>query len=97
MIYILELDKPLGSEKHSAKYYVGWVQDGLLERRLAHHRSGNPARGSHFTAAAVQRGIEFKVVLTIPNATREDERRIKNQKNTKRFIDRYQKQQAVAQ
>lgn len=85
MVYVLELKRPLGTPRHQATYYVGWCKDNRLEARIAHHRNGT---GAAFTRAAVERGIEFDVVLTIPGATRADERRIKNQKNTRRFVER---------
>jgi hypothetical protein len=53
---------------------------------LQHHRSGT---GAAFTRAAAERGIEMTVVLTIPHGDRQLERKIKNQKNTKRFVERY--------
>lgn len=86
MVYILELARPLGNERHTARFYVGWCKEDRLEARLAHHRAGT---GAAFTRAAVERGIDFKVVLTIPGADKREERRIKNQKSTSRFVERY--------
>jgi hypothetical protein len=40
---------------------------------------------TRFASAA---GIGFAVVATLPGATREDERRIKKMKNTRRVLDR---------
>ena len=88
-VYILELDRPLGNERHSARYYVGWTRN--LEGRLHYHERG---LGAAFTRAAVQQGIGWKVALFIPGAGRDVERAIKNSKNTKRWIDAYQRRQA---
>lgn len=86
-VYILRLERPLGNERHSAQCYVGWAQN--LDARLRHHRSGNRHRGAAFTSAAVERGIDFDVVLAIPG-DRTPERLIKNRKNTAEFVRRYQ-------
>lgn len=90
-VYILEFDQPLGSARHSARYYVGYTTN--LEGRLWHHRRGT---GAAITRAAAERGIGFNVVVFIPGAGRDEERRIKNLKNTPRFVERYQRRQAVA-
>lgn len=85
IIYILELERPLGSARHSARYYCGWCTD--LDARLHEHRTG---RGARMLAAAVERGIGFQVVHTFPG-TRADERRLKNQKSMPRIVQRLRK------
>lgn len=90
-VYILELSKPLGNERHSASLYVGWTSN--LAGRLYYHEGG---QGAAFTRAAVERGITFKVVLFIPGATRELERKIKRYKNTRQWMERYLKRQQSA-
>lgn len=82
MIYILEFSAPLGSEKHSARYYIGYCDDHLLQRRLKMHRDG---RGAVITKAAVQRGLTLHLVATMPG-DRTLERKLKNQKNTPRIV-----------
>lgn len=85
MIYILKLDSPLGTHKHYAQWYVGWTQDEFtLPKRMECHRAG---KGAAFTRAAVERGIAFEVVLTLPG-DKTEERRIKNLKNTRKFVER---------
>lgn len=87
MIYILKFERPLGNpaKKHgTAQFYVGYCDDGKLERRLKAHRTG---RGAAITRAASQQGISFEVVLTLPG-DRNTERAIKNQKNTRKFVER---------
>lgn len=88
-VYILRFDQPLGNEKHQAQYYVGWTKN--LEGRLYHHRRGTGAR---MTAAAAKMGIGFEVVLFIPGADRSVERAIKNRKNTRKFVEAYQRRMA---
>lgn len=83
-VYILELSEPLGNERHSARYYVGWTSN--VEGRLWYHEGGH---GAAFTRAAVERGITLKIVVWIPGAGRDVERRIKRQKNTARFVAQY--------
>lgn len=83
MIYILQFDKPLGSAKHAARYYIGYCQDdSCLNRRIKAHKKG---KGAAITRAAVERGIGFKCVATM-EGNRTMERRLKNMKNTKRII-----------
>jgi hypothetical protein len=89
MVYFLRFSEPLGnphSKQGLARYYVGWAQDTVtLERRLEYHRSG---RGAHITRAAALQGISMELVLAIPgdNAL---ERKIKNEHNNKRVLNRY--------
>lgn len=86
MVYILKLSAPLGNSKHQAQYYVGWTKDEItLPKRIACHQSGH---GAAFTKAAVEMGITFEVILTLPG-DKSVERQIKNQKNTARFVERY--------
>ncbi len=79
-VYIIELDAPLGSAKHQARYYVGWALS--IEARLAEHRSGN---GAAMLRAANERGIGYRIVASFPGS-RDDERKIKRQKNTPRIV-----------
>lgn len=85
-VYFLEFDTPLGNlnnKRAQAKFYIGWTDD--VDARLAEHRAG---RGAKITAAAVERGIGFKVVLVI-DGDRSVERAIKNKKNTRKFLEKY--------
>lgn len=93
-VYILEFETPLGNERHQARYYVGYVTDGKLEGRLYYHRVG---RGAAITKAAAERGIDFKVVYYEEGATRADERRIKNYKNTRACLNAKLKRQQKEQ
>jgi putative endonuclease len=81
-VYILMLDRPLGNGRHQAQFSVGWAKD--LGRRLWHQQRGS---GAAFTRAAVERGIGFRVIWQQPD-TKADERRIKDLKNTRRFLHR---------
>jgi putative endonuclease len=92
VIYIIELTRPLGNERHQARYYMGWCRWNEYERLNA-HRKGN---GSAMLRAAVERGIPFDIVATRPG-TRGDERRYKNQKNHKRLVERWQRRSEVLQ
>ena len=83
-VYILEFSEPVGNERHSARYYVGWTRN--IEGRLHYHRRG---AGAAITRAAVARGITFTVALFIPGAKRELEREIKRRKNTRRWLESY--------
>lgn len=81
MVYILEFTQPI----HHARYYVGYCDDKRLAARLKHHAQGT---GAALTRAATERGIGLNLVAVWPHATRTDERRIKNRKNTPRLVAR---------
>lgn len=55
--YLIELSHPLGSHRHTARYYLGIARD--VAARLAQHQAG---QGSKMLAAAVRRAIAFSVV-----------------------------------
>lgn len=88
MVYVIEFSSPLGNEKHQARYYIGWCNEGCLDRRLAHHRAG---RGASITRYASENGIEMEVVLAIPHAGKNIERAMKNQKNAGRLVAQYKR------
>lgn len=88
-VYILEFSAALGNPNKThgtAKYYLGYCADNRVEERLAEHRAG---RGAFITAAAVEKGLELKLVMLIPGAARTEERRLKNMKSHKRVLKRY--------
>lgn len=82
MVYLLRFHQPVGAGRKYVRYYMGYCADHRLDQRLAEHRSGN---GAKLVAAAVARGIDFEVVRTWPNATRQDERCLKRWKRHRRF------------
>ena len=86
-VYILEFDRPLGTAKHQARFYIGSCRDDLLDSRMEAHRTG---AGAAITRAAALRGIGFKVVATLPGG-RQEERKLKSQKNARRIVERYQR------
>ena len=73
-VYLIHFDTPL---KH-ARHYVGWASD--LELRLERHRSGN---GSALMRAVKDEGITWRLARQWAG-TRNDERRLKKQRNTPR-------------
>ncbi|MEG4427310.1 MULTISPECIES: GIY-YIG nuclease family protein [unclassified Microcoleus] len=77
-VYLLHFDKPICSSR-PAQHYVGWTKD--LDERLWKHKKG---RGAKFCATARERGINF-VLAECWVADKSFERRIKRQKNHKRF------------
>ncbi len=88
MIYILEFERPLGNTHNprgQARYYIGYCEDDRLNQRLAEHRRGT---GAAITRAAKAQGIKFTLAMSF-EGTREDERRLKNMKNTPKFVERY--------
>lgn len=83
MIYLIHFEQPLGTPRHQAQHYLGFVQGDeiTVEHRLAEHRAG---WGAKITLAANQRSIRYDVVRTFPG-DRSEERRLKNQKNLGRL------------
>lgn len=79
IIYILEI-KP---KFWHAQYYVGWCNPRGLWNRLKQHRTGH---GAKITQAAVKAGHRLVLVAELPG-TRDDERAIKNRKNTPKFVE----------
>lgn len=81
IIYILKFVPQF----HHAKFYVGWCKPRGLMHRLKQHRTG---QGAHITRAAIQQGHRLELVIDFPG-TRDQERRIKNGKNTPKFVERW--------
>lgn len=87
VVYILRYDTPIGNpekKRGMAQYYVGWCGLGCIKRRLREHRQG---KGAKLTRAFAQLGIGFELVVCF-SGTRADERRVKNYKNTRLFVER---------
>jgi predicted GIY-YIG superfamily endonuclease len=81
-IYLIHFDEPVGNLSHAlsqASHYMGWTSD--LDKRLDRHRLG---QGSSLMRHVEQSGIRWSVVRTW-QGTRDDERALKNQKNSKRY------------
>ncbi len=79
MVYLIHLERPLAHSQH----YIGFVdaeKGYTVEARLAKHRKGP---GSPMLRAATRNGIAFDVVRVWPNATRTDERKLKNRKRAR--------------
>lgn len=94
MIYVLQFTEALGNRENprgQARYYVGYCDDDRFHERMQEHQKG---RGAAITRAAVQRGISFHPVLTLPG-DRSEERRIKRMKNTPRFVQRHLRKQGL--
>lgn len=81
-VYILKFAEPLGNQKHSAQFYIGYAEPDRVHARIAQHQAG---RGAAITRAAVERGIAIDHVLTLPGG-RDEERRLKKQHNTRRIV-----------
>lgn len=68
-VYLIHFERPF---KH-ARHYVGYADH--LEERLKHHKSGN---GANLMRIVTEAGIPWEVVRIWEDATRDDERKIKN-------------------
>jgi putative endonuclease len=71
--YLLKLSEPLGTERHSARYYLGSCSN--LKKRLKQHKQGVAAA---FTRAARERGITFEVVRVWVTTTVQEARQLEN-------------------
>lgn len=71
MIYLLHFDKPYAHAAH----YLGFCEEGNLEKRLDVHRSGHGARLMEVISAA---GINFTLARTW-EGDRNRERQLKKQ------------------
>lgn len=84
-LYFLRFERPIGSEKHSAQFYIGYCKAGRdVEERLAEHRAG---RGAKITAEVARQGIAMELVATMPG-TQHDERALKNRHNPRKIVER---------
>lgn len=83
-VYLIHFSRPIGSShpRGKASHYIGYSADDKLSQRLERHATGDGAR---LMAAVVEAGIDWEVVKTWPNGTRELERKIKSSKNSKRY------------
>ena len=82
-VYVIRLAQPLGNPANMrarARFYVGWALDP--KARLAEHRAG---RGAKMLAAAVERGITFRIICTVPG-TRRFERKVKDSHNVPQLL-----------
>lgn len=81
-VYLLHFDRPV-SHKHTTQHYVGYTSSRrTLQARLIHHEDGTGAR---LPAAAAERGIGFECVRVWDKEDRLFERRLKRQKNARRY------------
>jgi predicted GIY-YIG superfamily endonuclease len=86
-VYVIKFETPIGSAKHQAQFYVGYCADGREQARLKEHQAG---RGACITRFVAQQGIGMQIVAVFPGF-REEEKRLKAQKNTRRIVERYWK------
>lgn len=83
MLYLIHFERPLGTEKHQASHYLGFVEgdETTVQARLEEHRAG---WGAKITAACNQRGITYDVVRTM-KGDRNRERQLKNGKKLRAY------------
>lgn len=75
-VYLIHFETPY---KH-AQHYVGFAKD--IAKRLAKHKSGSGAR---LIQVAQDNGIEWHLARIWKEATRTDERKLKNRGSAKRY------------
>jgi predicted GIY-YIG superfamily endonuclease len=78
-IYLIHMDSPV-SDAHTTQHYLGWASD--LDKRIQAHAKG---AGARLMEVCKERKIGWQVVRTWENATRDDERRLKNRKEGPRL------------
>jgi len=76
-VYLIHFDKPLAHARH----YMGFADGDMdrIEARLKRHKKN---RGSALMAAVNAAGIDYKVARVWLNYTRDQERKLKKQKNS---------------
>ena len=79
-IYLICLDEPY---KH-VKHYIGFSTNGVTNRLNA-HRKGH---GSKLLRHVNNHHISYRITRVWSNVTRHDERKLKKQRNAKRFCPR---------
>jgi len=84
MVYMLTFP-PIGTGRHQARFYIGYCADDRDPYdRLAEHRAG---RGAAITRAVVRvHGPDALLLLWALPGDRRLERRLKRQRNHKRFV-----------
>lgn len=78
MVYLLHFNQRI-NPKRPTQHYLGYAKD--LDRRIRNHRLG---KGARLCEVAKERGITFKVA-EVWMGDRSLERRLKRQKNSRRF------------
>jgi len=83
MLYLIHFAEPLGTDRHQARHYLGFVEgdETAVYARLEEHRAG---WGARITAACNQRGIQYEVARILPG-DRNRERQLKNGKKLGRI------------
>lgn len=83
MLYLLHFDQSLGTDRHQAQHYLGFVEgdEASAQARLEEHRAG---WGARITAACNQRGIHYDIARTMPG-DRNRERQLKNGKKLRAY------------
>ncbi len=81
MVYMLELSGFVGSEKHKAKYYIGYTDN--VRNRLQEHVSGEGSK--MIRHALMNLGMKVRLVGVI-EGDRKYERKLKNRKNNNRLV-----------
>jgi predicted GIY-YIG superfamily endonuclease len=84
MIYLLRFTEPLGTPRHTARYYLGYTSRRRVADRLAEHRNGE---GAAITRAAVERVPAHIEPFTVVWAGRGDRWAERILKNRKRHAD----------
>lgn len=83
MLYLIHFERHLGTAKHQASHYLGFVEgdENSVQARLEEHRAG---WGARITAACNSRGIHYHVARTMPG-DRTRERQLKNGKKLRAY------------
>ena len=87
-VYLLHFEQPVGSEKHSAKHYVGYttrdVEERLEEHRATKWQPTGECNGAHLIGAANYHNIPFHLAKTWKGG-RSLERKLKKTKKLKNY------------
>lgn len=84
-VYILSFSKPLGNERHQARYYIGYCADARLNERYLEHVCGV---GAAITRAAVRQNATIVLEHAFMGAGRDFEFYLKSRKETGKILRR---------
>lgn len=79
-VYLIHFHRPI-SPDHPCQHYIGFSEN--LQARIRHHRNGTSK--VRLFEVAKERGVGFDVVKIWQDGDRVFERKLKNQKNHRRY------------
>lgn len=86
-VFLLHFEGPVNPDR-PARHYLEYTARRVSDRLADHHRAavtGNLGKSVPIVFAAMSRGVFFEVARVWPNATKSDERRLRDLRNNPRL------------